>query len=452
MTVDILPDVALLAIFEFYLHKERMEAWQMLVHVCRKWRIIVFGSPRRLGLRLYCDAKTPAREMLDVWPPLPIVIWGYGDEMWGVDSIRLIAILEHSDRINKIDLYDFPTSQLDKVMAAMQRPFPELTHLFLQSRDETPPLDPDSFLGGSAPCLRYLWLQYIPFPGLPKLLLSATHLVHLVLWQIPDSGYISPEAMVTALSALTSLETFKMQHLEFESPRSRLPPPPIRTLLPVLTQLQFEGAVEYLEDLVARLDAPLLNKLEITFCLEILDTPHLTQFIGRTPKFKTHNQARVVVHYLSSRVWVTLPQTFDGKLRLGSPMVHSNWHLSRLMQAFPRALLLAVEHLYTLEGDSGWYVQGDFEISRWVELLRPFTAVKGLYICQNLAAHIAPTLKELGERVTEVLPALKTLFLEGSLPSGPVQEAIDQFVAARQLAGHPIAVSYWDYEDVQDEF
>jgi hypothetical protein len=42
-----------------------------------------------------------------------------------------------------------------------------------------------------------------------------------------------------------------------------------------------------------------------------------------------------------------------------------------------------------------------------------------------------------------VLPALQALFLEEPLPSGPVLEIIRKFVAARQLAGHPVAVSRW---------
>ena len=41
----------------------------------------------------------------------------------------------------------------------------------------------------------------IPFPGLPKLLLSATHLVQLWLANIPHSGYISPDVMVAHLDS-----------------------------------------------------------------------------------------------------------------------------------------------------------------------------------------------------------------------------------------------------------
>src|SRR5713101_3622115 len=97
-------------------------------------------------------------------------------------------------------------------------PFPELTDLQLSSYDETLPVVPDSFLGGSAPSLEHVSLSGIPFPGLPKVLLSAAHLVDLRHFNIPHSGYISPEAMVALLSALSSLEVL---FLKFESPQSR---------------------------------------------------------------------------------------------------------------------------------------------------------------------------------------------------------------------------------------
>ena len=41
-----LPDLPLLGIFHFYVDKGECYA---LVHVCRKWRNVVFGSPRRLN-------------------------------------------------------------------------------------------------------------------------------------------------------------------------------------------------------------------------------------------------------------------------------------------------------------------------------------------------------------------------------------------------------------------
>jgi hypothetical protein len=163
---------------------------------------------------------------------------------------EVISELEHSDRIRQIDL-DFVTFsrneklQIEKIgTTIMHVPFPELTALRLSFRDllSYRPVLPDSFLGGSAPRLRYVYLHDIPFPGLPKLLLSASHLAQLRLINIPHSGYISPEAMATCLSVLTSLVTLCVQ---FESPESspdqesRRPPPATRSVLPALRVFSF---------------------------------------------------------------------------------------------------------------------------------------------------------------------------------------------------------------------
>jgi hypothetical protein len=176
----------------------------------------------------------------------------------------------------------------------MQKPYPALTDLKIRwwrnNHYGAEPIVPESFLGGSAPRLRRLNLERIPFPGLPKLLLSAAHLVTLNLWYIPYSGYITPEAVVTGLSTSTSLENFT---LEFESliyyPKkgSRRPPPLTRSFLPALTKFYFRGACRYLEDLVARIDTPLLDDLRINFFSQlVLDTPQLNQFTSRAPNLK----------------------------------------------------------------------------------------------------------------------------------------------------------------------
>ena len=48
-------------------------------------------------------------------------------------------------------------------------------------------------------------------------------------------------------------------------------------------------------------------------------------------------------------------------------------------------------------------------------------------------------------QVTEVLPALETVFISGLEPWGPVLEAISEFVDARQLSGHPLSI-HWEGE------
>jgi hypothetical protein len=233
------------------------------------------------------------REMLEIWPLFPISIRVCNDEMLGVDNI--ITALEHNDRVCELALHDFPLSELEEVFAAMQRPYPALTCLELQPRDETTVTVPTLFLGGSAPNLQNLFLDCVLFPELPKLLLSSTHLVKLDLRRISGSGFISPEEMVACLSVLTKLESLC---IKFKPPRrrpgqkSRRSPPPTRILLPVLTELEFVGVSEYFEDIAAGIDAPLLGKLTIIFHQPIFDTLQLTLLIGRTPKLKAYYETR----------------------------------------------------------------------------------------------------------------------------------------------------------------
>ena len=307
-------------------------------------------------------------------------------------------------------------------------------------------VDPDLFLGGSAPCLQFLQLAFIPFPGLPKLLFSATRLTEL---NISYSEYISPDAMVSCFAALIRLERLL---LEFESPESfpfrehRRPPPPTRTLLPALTQLRFYGVSEYLEDLVVWIDAPLLDDLFISlFDQFIPETAQLARFIGRTPKLKSHNGAHVAFH--TSRVRLTLSRLYEKGLRITFKMV--DWQVSSVAQvctsSLSRAFSATVECLYICYKYASWRGDIRVESNHWLQLLRPFTSVRSLYLSRVIVPRIAPVLQELtGERVAGALPALQTLFLEDVNLSGPVREAIGSFVSGRQFSGHPVAVSHWE--------
>jgi len=82
------------------------------------------------------------------------------------------------------------------------------------------------------------------------------------------------------------------------------------------------------------------------------------------------------------------------------------------------------------------------ENTLWLEVLLPFPAAKNLYLSKEFAPGIAAALQEIVG--TEVLPSLQNIFVEGLEPSGPFQENIGQFVAARELSGHSIAISVWD--------
>jgi hypothetical protein len=387
---------------------------------------------------------------------LPLLIQG-DDSYTSLDNI--ITGLEHSDRIREIDLNflnEHTTSKIEKLWTAMQVPFPELVVLEL-SMSSWHFLDgsvlPDSLLGRSAPRLRYFYLHGIPFPGLPKLLLSATHLVELYLFDTPHSGYISPEAMAACLSMLTSLDALQ---IEFVSPRScpdlksRRLFPPTRSVLPTLTHFYFKGLNEYLEEYVARIDAPQLYRLSTIFFNYIdFNTPELKQFISRTPTLGAYDEAHLI--FASDRVRVRLRQCQPERSdqRMVEVQIMVNRELSTLAKICTLSLgpLLTMENLYidaSLSSPLVWEEE-EIENTECLDLLLPFTAVKNLYLSYIFSARIALALQELrGGRTTEVLPALQNILLERFQPLEPVHEGIAQFISARQLTNHPVAISVWD--------
>ena len=459
VTIDMVPDLALIEIFDFYMSEGVNnapsqycgEAWIILAHVCRKWRDIVFGSPYRLNVRLYFPGQRSVRAMLDTWPPFPIDIWGSYLRAREVDNI--VAALEHTGRIHTIELSDSSIFHLEPVLAAMQNPFPSLTELAIDFSDEDSALsDPDSLLSGSAPLLRSLRLRSIrfPLPLLRNILLSTTDLVELRLRSTPDSEFISPEAMVACLFGLNKLEEFELGFRSLRIWRSQHLHPSTRCVLPALTSLQFIGSCEYLEDLLAPIDSPLLHTLDVLFHHPELDTPQLAQFVDRTPKLKALHDAHI--RFRDSGVSVSLPGTspkglYVEILRVPSPSSVMA-QLCHGTSSYIRTLIPMIKHLYIIDRRLRRlysFVQDIADSSQWLDLLGPFIALEDLYLSRELSPHIVPALhKILEEGTVEVLPSLQNLFLERELRYGQLGEAVGQLVSALRLSSRPIAVLWWD--------
>ena len=465
--IDVLTDDVLLHIFDFCFPDkpgsfipDKTEVWQELVHVCRRWRELVFRSSRRLDLQLLCTTRTPAEEMLNIWPALPLVI--RVDYRPGMKNIS--AALKHRDRISGISI-SHPSSSLlspsrSLLPPEIQKPFPTLKSLDIKSpQDLREGMDdiPYLFSGGLVPHLQHLQLETPSFPTLlPMLLCSTTNLltITLRLWETPRFGCILPEAIVTVLAALTSLESFyltiKSRAQSDQSPgqESRPPPPRTRFSLPTLTYFMFKGESEYLEDLVAGIDAsPLLDRLEVyLFYQPKFYMPHLSQFISRVPRYQALDDASMVIS--GGVVSVKAPSNGQGMLTMGIISHNgSGWRPSFLAQLCASSLplsFLVLKDLY-MRFPLLYWQSSDNEHAQWLELLSPFTAVENLYLSRRFVPCIAHALQEVdGERVTEVLPALRNLYLAELQPLGPAQQAIEQFVCARRLSTHPIAVSQWD--------
>jgi hypothetical protein len=207
-----------------------------------------------------------------------------------------------------------------------------------------------------------------------------------------------------------------------------------------------------LEDIVSRLEA-LLRRTEITFFNQLIfDTPLLRHFISRTAAFREAYQADILCDENAVLFSLYPPYGIDEEagVMLSISCKPLDWQISSLVQvcstSFPP--LLTLERLditinIETDPDSPLEWQDDMEDTQWLDLLHPFTSVKNLHLHEDSVPFIAPALQELsGERVTEVLPTLENLFLEELQPSGPVKEAIEKFIAARQLSGCPVTVHY----------
>jgi hypothetical protein len=448
MTINNLPDDVLVEMFRFYLvHFYRSKGWRGLVQVCQRWRNLVFEFPLHLGVKLHCTARTSLREMLDVWPPLPISIKCYSS-LAGRSQVQhdaVLAILELHQRVCEIDLTGITNDLLEQVGQTMQKPFPALTDLRLESYSPSRPKLPNSFLGGSASRLRVLVLKHIPFPALPDLLLSTTHLQYLELYY---STYIPSQVMVTRLSGLTKLKTLAIKFYSTRF-RHRPSPPSTRTLLPSLTHLDFQGRCDYLEDLVAGINAPLLKAMYLSFVKrDPYDTPQLFKFISRTNQLQSPRRVDVVLyddHTIKVKVYLRTELLSESALEL--EILHSDGDLSPLAQLCHSSLssLSALEHLYIRQGRFNTYeLPNNIEDVRWLELLRRFSRVKHLYITRSLGPPVMSALAALAGDGVTVLPVLQNIFLEGFLLSGSLRDVVDQLIAARQVSGYSISAHNWE--------
>lgn len=237
--------------------------------------------------------------------------------------------------------------------------------------------------------------------------------------------------MATSLSALTRLDTLR---LEFRSPLSRpdrttpSPSRPTGVLLPAISMLYFKGVCEYFEDLVAQIDAPLLNQIWVEYFHQLLfDTPQLLQFISRTNELKTSDRADVLFHGDCSRIVLYSRRGTVERRILGLTILcsASEWQLSSLAQlcgAFLPPLSSTLERLDIREDTLRPYWHDDMENVQWLEFLQPFTALKDLYLSKGLEPRVRPVLQEAdSEGVTGVLPALQSLVIEEVQLSRTVQ-------------------------------
>ena len=433
--------------------------WNRLVHVCRRWRFLVFASPHRLDLRLVYTFKRPARlrkKALNSWPTLPIAIWYPWKSAVGGQSSCLedennaSFALRYPDRIREINL--FLTGSLLLKLGAVLVSFPSLEYLRLESQypAKSSPALPVGFLGGSTPRLRDIYLIGIAFPTLPLLLLSTRDLISLRLDKLSAKGCFSPEALSIGLSMTTQLKFLRIQFLPLASRFSRGTgsagrPLKACTVLPALSEFHFCGDGPYLEDLVSRLDTPVLEQLKITFLLpSSFDTLQLSQFISRTKSLASPHQMSIML--LGEEIFVASKSQYSPlskssfllKITCYEPDIHVTLPniLTRLSPLLPDVQQLSMTSFIPW---SLWLDPVGIDSALWLDFFRRLKSVTRLKVGCMFVPRMESALGQLPEEmVRRVLPALQDLYV-GTCPT---HRPFQKFADAREVSGRPLNVYY----------
>jgi hypothetical protein len=424
--------------------------WYKFVHVCRRWRHLVLSSPVRLGLHLVCTYGTPVADMLAHSPPLPLIIH-YLDANRYVsveDEEAILLALQDRDRVRRIGL-KMPATKLLKSIIAMDGQFPILERLFIWPRMRHDNMSLMLSTRFQAPHLRMLSLDHVVLPLRSPLLTSTVGLVELGLWDMPLLASFHPSDLIARLASMTQLESLS---IGFKLPvpardvERQLSLTPIRTLvtLPNLRLCFFQGGSAYLEGLLARIDIPLLEVLNIWFYNQLIFTvPHLLQFMGRTENLR-FGFARL--SFYRENVILTADGGEQIKINPFSVTIgcrHIDWQVSAAAQIFGALVpaLSVVERLSLSYGDHDVSSEERNEVDRnlWREVLRPFSSVKVLHMDHRLIRNLSSSLQpEDGEPALEVLPQLKELIYFNTSAS----DVFTSFIQSRQMVGHRVTLTH----------
>ena len=458
-TIDILSDEVLLAIFGFIkssrtlleVRNNPVWEWHRLVHVCRRWRQIIFASQLHLDLQLLCKNGTPVRKSLGCWPALPLVVDYSKNSQKRLpdDEDSIFAALEQRHRVRHINLTAF-NSLFKKVFVAMKEPFPALTHLELSSERPSTPKIPRAFLGGSAPHLRELSFTRMSFPTLPPIIFSASNLVKLRLDAIPPKSFTSPKDLVTCLATLTRLEDFSMrfQRLTTRPARTRsTPETPV--LLPTLSSFSFEGDSAYLADFISLINTPRLNSIDITYTGDFhYEVDELPKFIKRST-FMSSQFRHAEIHLEHGKTsFYVYPET-----KLGPPIaIHTVptdrgpeeaygqvMDMAEVLRPF-KPIFSDVVHFEIKSDKPKEHQDNRIGSVNWPYLFHAFTAVQTLRVSWQFAKSIADTtfeeyIDDYLSITRQVLPALVSVFLEGQNT-----ETVEKLSATLRTDGRSVVV------------
>ena len=273
-------------------------------------------------------------------------------------------------------------------------------------------------------------------------------MVDIQLHEIPGAGYFPPEALANALLGMTSLETLSLHFLSHPSRRTHLafpPPPGERAVLSALTCLKYRGTSKYLDSFVARIDAPCLGDIDITFFTQpTMDASQLGRFVERIEVQTSLTRADIDISAQAISISFTHPststQTTPLKLQISCKQL--DWQLDCMAQVCDQfsPFLSRVEELRinTTQSSSG---QNSVAGEHWVVLVRPFSGARDFWMAEDFVTDILQALGQANWDTT-LFPALRYLIVEHVITiNEPSWDALLSFINSRALSSHPVKVN-----------
>ena len=436
--------------------------WYNLVHVCQRWRTLIFASASYLRIRHVCTHGTQVCPMLAHSPILPLVV-DYADETRGCteedgEGLWFALLPERRDRVRRIRLLVHGSHLWNFVATLFDGTFPALECLFVtlwERNYESPSFKlPQRF---RAPRLRHLVLTHFGFPLATPILDTSVHLVTLSLNLVK---YCLPNDLLERLLFLPQLEILNIASTspisdDFSVASGQGPhwSTPLNThvTLSNLHSFGFEGNGLYLKALLLGMTTPLLGGLQTAFfnqmtpsvscllsCRTTEDNPN---FSFGTARFRFHRRG-VSVRVCPSdedRTYVFSLHAFC--LGLGR-------QISFVSQLFdgPNLLLASVVDLsldYSRRiFSSEQHNDSEDRRTRWRNLLRSFRNVEILRVHGELSQDICRTLLSGSEAEPlsswMLLPRLKELQCPATGDLRDAGNALAAFIHAYEAAGHPV--------------
>jgi hypothetical protein len=428
--------------------------WHKLTQVCQSWRSLILASLSRLNLHVVCAKDTPVAEMLAHFLHLPlVVVYKFEDGERPKDKQNIILSLQYRHRVRSIRL-SANTSALQKMAISLDEEFPLLVSLAIISENisSTAFTLPKSL---RAPKLRNLILRNVIIQTRTPILTSSLPLTILVLERIPTSAHIPPEYLADLLELMPQLVILSVSFpLPIPGRGVGTDPPAPQAqkkfiTLRFLEQLHFMGASYYLEDLLARINAPVLERfyIYIFYRRSFGILPNISRSLDTTVEFRSRIAAMNFHTYLFTiemgDMRPNISYRFPFRICVRGNWCHRSrdWRLasaSQICSAIAPVFSVTEELIFgdIAHGISSETRSNDIRVNLH-NILRQFSNVKTLMVSGGLVEELSLRLQPDGDEalVLGLLPKLERIVVPRDYDVG---NAFAAFIDSRRFAGHPV--------------